>query len=190
MKPQFPLALVAAVLMMAAKPHPATASLITYDLSSNASATFPEFGGDVIALTGSFTFDTTTNEATTAANITGTCTAGTVCPHPQNDSPVVYTDVSASDPILIHILAPADVMTINFSTPITGTNASPIGSVNIDSFIAGTVAGSVSPVPAPNAGAGVPGLLACGLAFLFWRGCSAAMALIRRRQRLFEPVAS
>jgi hypothetical protein len=33
-------------------------------------------------------------------------------------------------------------------------------------------------------------LLAAGLAFLFWRQRPAAMALVRRRQRLFEPVAS
>ena len=33
-------------------------------------------------------------------------------------------------------------------------------------------------------------LLAAGLAFLFWRERSAAMALVRRRQRLIEPAAS
>ena len=49
---------------------------------------------------------------------------------------------------------------------------------------------TVSTVPAPVAGAGGPGLLAAGLAFLVWRGRSAAMALFRRRQRLFAPVAS
>jgi len=48
----------------------------------------------------------------------------------------------------------------------------------------------VTPVPAPVAGAGVPGLLAGVLAFLFWQGRSAGMALVRRRQRLLEPVAS
>jgi hypothetical protein len=189
MKPQFPLAILAAVLMMAAKPHPAMASLITYDLSSNASATFPGFGEDVIDLSGSFTFDTTTNEAT-AATITGTCTSGRTCPSPQSVSPLVYTNVIASTPHLITLLDPIDIVSIFFLTPLTDLTTSPISAVTIDLNDGFNVTGTVSPVPSPNAGAGVPGLLACGLAFLFWRGRSAAMALVCRRQRLFEPVAS
>jgi hypothetical protein len=46
------------------------------------------------------------------------------------------------------------------------------------------------PVPAPVAGAGIPGLLAGVLAFLFWQSRTAAKALVRRRQRSCQPVAS
>jgi hypothetical protein len=189
MKPQFPLAILAAVLMMAAKPHPATASLITYDLSSNASATFTP---DVIDLAGSFTFDTTTNAAS-SASITATCT-GPVCPFPQSFTTTDYTEIFTSDQSITDFTSTTstDHLVISFATPLTGSDSSLISDVTVHFINADLVAGSVSPVPvpAPNAGAGVPGLLACGLAFLFWRGRSAAMALVRRRQRLFEPVAS
>jgi hypothetical protein len=45
-------------------------------------------------------------------------------------------------------------------------------------------------VPAPIAGAGIPGLLAGVGALLFWRGRSAAMALVGRRHRSSQPVAA
>jgi hypothetical protein len=49
---------------------------------------------------------------------------------------------------------------------------------------------SMSPVPAPIVGAGIPGLLAGFGAFRFWRGRSAAAAFVRRRHRSYQPAAA
>jgi hypothetical protein len=48
----------------------------------------------------------------------------------------------------------------------------------------------IAPAPTPVMGTGGPGLVAGGLAFLFWRARPAAKALVRRQRRLFAPVGS
>jgi hypothetical protein len=67
------------------------------------------------------------------------------------------------------------------------TASAPNSNEGINQSDPGTWSTSVpEPVPEPASA----WLLAGGLAFLIWRERRAAMALIRRRQRLFEPVAS
>jgi len=100
----------------------------------------------------------------------------------------IFTSVSAND--IRYTIAPNPPPATGIDLPVDQIEVE--GPTRSDNNTAATLTATTvgNTAPAPVAGAGIPGLLAGVGAFLFWRGRTAAMAFVRRRQRSCQPVAS
>lgn len=179
----YPLTTIATVFVMAAVSFPAKATLITYMLSSDASATFaePTFGANVIDLSGKFTIDTTATNHLSSVDITATCT-GAHCPDPLHASPVEFktpgmaannTSFSIEAIIPISPGGFGEDVFIGFSNTLFGSPPLPlitIMEVNINSVdTVSEPTGSVSPTAAATPEPSSLALLVGVLGLLFTR---------------------